>query len=140
MAHVTCLAAARHALLARVGWVVEERGLSGAPSMRIVCSSSRHASVERAVRLLGFGTQNVAYIEPGDDETMNPAALRARLRSDSNRPTVVLLQAGDINTGSFDAFERLIPIAHECDAWVHIDGALGLFAGASPAIVTSFVG
>jgi glutamate/tyrosine decarboxylase-like PLP-dependent enzyme len=133
MAHVTCLAAARHALLARAGWSVEERRLSGAPSIRIVCSSSRHASVEHEVRLLGFGTQNVAYIEPGDDETMDPAALRATLRSESNRPTVVLLQAGDINTGSFDAFERLIPIAHECDAWVHIDGALGLFAGASPS-------
>ena len=132
MAHVTCLTAARHALLARVGWAVEDRGLSGAPSIRLVCSSSRHASIERAVRFVGFGTANVTYLRPDDDETMSPSALRSALEADPSRPTIVLLQAGDINTGTFDSFENLVPIAHEGGAWVHVDGALGLFAAASP--------
>lgn len=132
MAHVTCLAAARHALLARVGWGVEDRGLSSAPSIRLICSSSRHASIERAVRLVGIGTANVAYLHPDDDETMSPDALRSALEADPSRPTIVLLQAGDINTGSFDNFEKLVPIAHKGGAWVHVDGALGLFAAASP--------
>jgi aromatic-L-amino-acid decarboxylase len=132
MAHVTCIAAARHALLARVGWAVEERGLYGAPAIRIVCSRSRHASIERAVRLLGLGTQAVTYIDPSDDETIDSGTLRAALQAEPDRPTIVLLQAGDINTGSFDGFQSLVPIAKEYGAWVHIDGALGLFAGASP--------
>lgn len=132
MAHVTCLAAARHTLLARVGWAVEDRGLSGAPSIRLICSSSRHASIERAVRLIGVGTDNVIYLDPDDDEIMSAHALRSALQASAGRPTIVLLQAGDINTGSFDTFEDLVPIAHEGGAWVHVDGALGLFAAASP--------
>ncbi|MGA3027636.1 MAG: pyridoxal-dependent decarboxylase [Bryobacteraceae bacterium] len=127
MAHVTCLAAARHALLARCGWDVERRGLVGAPAIRILAGEAHgviaHGSVARAVRLLGLGTDQVVTFEPAD--------LEASLRSGTPKPTMVLLQAGDINTGAFDSFATLIPIAQRHGAWVHVDGAFGLWAAAS---------
>lgn len=132
MAHLTCLAAARHSLLAQMGWNVDERGLSGAPVIRVISSANRHTSIDRAVRLLGLGSQNVEYLEPSSDETMDARALRAALEADASRPAIVLLQAGDINTGVFDGFEALIPIAKGHGAWVHVDGAFGLWCAASP--------
>jgi glutamate/tyrosine decarboxylase-like PLP-dependent enzyme len=131
MAHVTCLAAARHALLDRAGVNVAERGMSGAPRIRIVSSDQRHGSFERAVRLLGFGSANVEYLASGADGKLPPDALEAALKRDSS-PAIVLLQAGEINTGIFDSFAELIPIAHSHGAWVHVDGAFGLWAAASP--------
>ncbi len=133
LAHVTCLAAARHSLLARMGWDVEERGLYGAPALRLISSANRHASIDRAVRLLGLGLQNVEFIAPDAQERMDAHALRRALQAERERPTIVLLQAGDINTGAFDSFETLVPIAKEAGAWVHVDGAFGLWAGASPS-------
>jgi glutamate/tyrosine decarboxylase-like PLP-dependent enzyme len=132
MAHVTALAAARHSLLARAGWDIEERGLYGAPPIRVISSSNRHASIDRAIRLLGLGTRHVEYIEPGEDETMDAQALISALEARGGRPTIVVLQAGDINTGVFDSFQTLVPIAMEHGAWVHIDGAFGLWAAATP--------
>jgi len=132
MAHVTCLAAARHALLARKGWDVEERGLHGASPVRIISSANRHASIDRAVRLLGLGAQNVQLIEASATETMDGEALRRALHAREDVPIIVLLQAGDINTGAFDSFKTLIPIAKQHDAWVHVDGVFGLWAAASP--------
>lgn len=132
MAHVTCLAAARHALLARREWDIERRGLYGAPPIRIISSANRHASIDRAVRLLGLGAENVEYLSANDNESLDPLALRGALRRGSDLPAIVLLQAGDINTGAFDSFENLIPIAKEHGAWVHVDGAFGLWAAASP--------
>jgi glutamate/tyrosine decarboxylase-like PLP-dependent enzyme len=132
MAHVTALAAARHAVLARRGWNIEESGLYGAPPIRLIASNTRHAAFDRAIRLLGFGDRHAEYIEPAADETIEPRTLRSLLETQSNRPTIVLLQAGDINAGAFDNFNSLVPIAHEFGAWVHVDGAFGLWAGASP--------
>jgi len=132
MAHVTCLAAARHALLARHDWDIEENGLYGAPPIRLIASSTRHAAVDRAVRLLGLGAQNVEYVAPGDDESIDAGTLRSLLEAQPARPSIVLLQAGEINTGAFDDFESLVPVAHAFGAWVHVDGAFGLWAGASP--------
>lgn len=132
MAHVTCLAAARNALLERRGWNVEERGLCSAPPIKIVASANRHASIDRAVRLLGLGTQHIDLLEPNADETTDPQALRRALQASSDSPAVAVLAAGDINTGAFDSFEELIPIAKELGAWVHVDGAFGLWAAASP--------
>jgi glutamate/tyrosine decarboxylase-like PLP-dependent enzyme len=126
MAHATCLAAARHSLLAKRGWDVERQGLYGAPPIRIFSSGQRHGSIERAVRLLGLGSANVMDIA-GDADSLEQA-----LAADSSRPAIVLLQAGDINTGGFDAFETLIPVAKRHAAWVHVDGAFGLWAAASP--------
>jgi len=131
MAHVTCLAAARHALLSKHGWDVESNGLYGAPPIRILSSSERHASFERAVRLLGLGTAHIKLLPVDDECRLVPDALEEEL-SKQDGPTLVLLQAGDINIGAYDSFEKLIPIAKRYGAWVHVDGAFGLWAAASP--------
>jgi len=132
MAHVTGLAAARHALLARRGWDVEQRGLSGAPPIRILSSSERHGSAERAIRLLGMGLQQITYLPVDAQGRLRADALQQALESNGDGPAIVLLQAGDVNIGAFDDFEALIPIAHRHGAWVHVDGAFGLWAAASP--------
>lgn len=134
MAHVTCLAAARHALLKKHGWDVESEGMFGAPAIRILSSSECHGSFERAVRLLGFGQSHVKLLPVDDEGRLLPKALEGELKRDSASPTLVLLQAGDINIGAYDSFETLIPIAHASEAWVHVDGAFGLWAGASPRL------
>jgi glutamate/tyrosine decarboxylase-like PLP-dependent enzyme len=125
MAHMTCLAAARHALLAQRGWDVEAKGLFGAPPIRVLSSEQRHGSIDRALRFLGLGTSHVEFID------LDPVALEHALR-DRQEPAIVLMQAGDINTGAFDDFAALIPIAKRYGAWVHVDGAFGLWAAASP--------
>jgi glutamate/tyrosine decarboxylase-like PLP-dependent enzyme len=132
MAHVTCLAAARHALLRNRGWDVESQGMSGAPAIRILSSSECHGSFERAVRLLGFGQSQVRLLPVDDQGRLIPNALEDELKKDTAAPTLVLLQAGDINIGAYDEFEKLIPMAKRYAAWVHVDGAFGLWAGASP--------
>jgi glutamate/tyrosine decarboxylase-like PLP-dependent enzyme len=132
MAHVTCLAAARHKVLRMRGWDVEERGLAGSPPIRILTGSERHGSVTRAVRLLGLGKGNVVDLPVGDDGSLAPSTLARELGRDAAAPTIVLLQAGDLNRGVFDRFAELIPIAKEFDAWVHVDGAFGLWAAATP--------
>jgi glutamate/tyrosine decarboxylase-like PLP-dependent enzyme len=132
MAHVTCLASARHALLAQRGWNVEEQGLHGAPPIRILSSQERHGSFERAIRLLGLGLSRLSCLPADRDGKLDPSALERALELGRSDPTIVLLQAGDINTGAYDPFEILIPIAKRYDAWVHIDGAFGLWAAASP--------
>ena len=131
MAHVTCLAAARHALLAKHGWDVETAGLFGAPRIRLLTSSARHGSFERAVRLLGFGTQQIELLGVDDQDRLSAGALEQKLKEDRESPTIVLLQAGDINIGAYDNFSELIPIARKFDAWVHIDGAFGLWVAAN---------
>lgn len=132
MAHTTCLAAARHSLLARRRWDVEQQGLFGAPRIRILSSTERHGSFERAVRLLGLGNSQVTNLATDAQGRLQPEALEQALESDPSAPTVVLLQAGDLNIGAFDEFEILIPIAKKYGAWVHIDGAFGLWVAASP--------
>lgn len=134
MAHVTCLTAARHALLAKRDWDVERQGLYGAPPIRILTSSERHGSFERAVRLLGFGQGHIKLLPIDDQCRLLPEALEDELSRDADAPTLVLLQAGDINIGAYDSFETLIPIAEHYGAWVHVDGAFGLWAAASPRL------
>lgn len=134
MAHVTCLAAARHELLAKHGWNVETQGLYGAPPIRILTSTERHGSFERAVRLLGFGTANIKLLEVDEQGRLLSAALEEELRRQPDGPILLLLQAGDVNIGAYDRFEQLIPIAKRYGAWVHVDGAFGLWAGASPRL------
>lgn len=131
MAHATCLAAARHNLLNKRGWDVERQGMFGAPSFSILCGE-RHGSIERAVRLLGFGSENIFALPTNDQGRLEASVLAAALKEHGDKPTIVLLQAGDINTGGFDAFQELVPIAHQFGAWVHVDGAFGLWANASP--------
>src|SRR5271170_1248594 len=132
MAHATGLACARHELLARRNWNVEKRGLYGAPPIRILCNDQRHGSVERAVRLLGLGHDHVMDLPTDSTGRIEEHALERALQEAPSVPTIVLLQAGDISTGTFDRFNTLIPLAHHYGAWVHVDGAFGLWAGASP--------
>lgn len=131
MAHVTGLAAARHALLSKHDWDVEAKGLFGAPPIRILSSSQRHASFERAVRLLGLGHANVVDLPVDDQDRLVPRVLADELAKAPDTPTIVLLQAGDINIGAYDEFETVVPIAKKYGAWVHVDGAFGLWAAAS---------
>lgn len=132
MAHATCLAAARHFLLAKHGWDVEHKGLAGAPQIRMLAGSQRHGSIERAVRLLGLGVGNLLDLPVNDQGCLQADTLAQALAGQPNQPTIVFLQAGDVNTGAFDPFDALIPLAHRYDAWVHVDGAFGLWAAASP--------
>jgi len=131
MAHVVCLASARHRLLDRVGWDVQEQGLFGAPPIRILTSGERHGSVERAIRLLGFGKRAVVALPCNHDGQLAPAVLAQAFETAPSQPSIVLLQAGDLNIGAFDPFAELIPIARRHGAWVHVDGAFGLWAAAS---------
>jgi glutamate/tyrosine decarboxylase-like PLP-dependent enzyme len=133
MAHVTCLAAARHALLEKVGWDVERDGLAGAPRLRVLTSSEHHKSLERALRLLGLGTRSLHALPVDERGRLRPGSLSQALAEHSDDPTIVVLQAGDLNIGAFDPFAELIPLAHQANAWVHVDGAFGLWAQASPA-------
>lgn len=131
MAHVTALATARNALLARTGWDVERDGLHVAPRLRIVSSDQYHGSIARAVRLLGLGTAAITALPANAAGQLEPAALEAALLQQPDMLTIVLLQAGDLNIGAYDDFAQLIPLAHQHGAWVHVDGAFGLWANAS---------
>ncbi|CCE07759.1 Pyridoxal-dependent decarboxylase (fragment) [Bradyrhizobium sp. STM 3843] len=102
MAHVTCLAAARHRLLARAGWDVEEHGLTGAPPIRVLTSSERHGSVERAVRMLGLGKRAITALPCNSSGRLEPDVLARALDAAPSQPTIVVLHAGDLNIGAFD--------------------------------------
>lgn len=130
MAHVTCLAAARNAVLLQHGWDVEQSGLFGAPPIRVITSDQRHGTIERALRILGMGRDCIVDIDV-EAGPLTAEALEPVLMEYKDSPTIVLLQAGDLNTGSFDNFNELIPLAHEYNSWVHVDGAFGLWAAVS---------
>jgi glutamate/tyrosine decarboxylase-like PLP-dependent enzyme len=130
MAHMTALAAARHAVLRRAHWDVETDGLFGAPPITITTSDQTHGSVERAARYLGLGRRSALQLPTDASGRIAPAALADALSGRSG-PTIVVLNAGDLNVGACDPFAELIPIAHAAGAWVHVDGAFGLFTRAS---------
>ncbi len=132
MAHTTALAAARHAVLARKGWDVEAKGLQGAPVIRVLANGHYHSSVTRALRLLGLGSECVVPLGTGPAARVTPDVLRKALAQEPDAPTIVILNAGDLNIGACDDFAELCPIAHAAGAWVHVDGAFGLWANASP--------
>ncbi|MDN3443924.1 aminotransferase class V-fold PLP-dependent enzyme [Microbacterium sp. APC 3901] len=133
MANFTCLATARHAVLSRVGWSLSEKGLRGSPPLRFVVGADRHGSIDRAARFLGIGRSEITVVESDAQGRMRPEELRRAL-ADGEGPTIVCLQAGEVHTGAFDDFASLVPIAHEHGAWVHIDGAFGLWAAASESL------
>ena len=124
---MTCLAAARRTLLARAGWDLDARGLGGAPEIRAVVSNKVHVTVLKALRVLGFGMEQVVPAPTDEDGRLDPA----RLPPLDGR-TILCLQAGEVNGGGFDPFSALIPLARAAGAWVHVDGAFGLWARASP--------
>jgi glutamate/tyrosine decarboxylase-like PLP-dependent enzyme len=134
MAHVTCLLAARHALLARLHWDVEAEGLAGSPPIRILTSSELHGSTIRAFRIVGLGDKHIVRLPVDAEGRLREDALTKALESSPTAPTIVVLQAGDLNIGAFDDFAKLIPIAKKFGAWVHVDGAFGLWCAASPRL------
>jgi len=127
MANFSCLAAARHALLQRSGWNAEEQGLFGAPEIRVIVGNEVHASVLKALSLVGLGRNRVITV---------PADEQGRMRADAlpplNNRTLVCIQAGNGNTGAFDPAKEICLRAQERGAWVHVDGAFGLWAVAAP--------
>ena len=132
MAHVTCLAAARHAVYARAGWDLPARGLAGAPSLRVVVGGQRHVTVTRALRLLGIGAAQEVVLPTDGEGRMDVSALAGAV--DASSPTIVCAQAGEVNTGAFDDLSSVIEISKPAGAWVHVDGAFGLWAAASPEL------
>ncbi len=134
-ASVTALAAARHAVLRDAGWDVEEDGLVGAPPIHVVVGSLVHASVLSALRLIGLGRRTAIRVACDDAGRMRPDALRHVLAGLPPGPTIVAAQAGEVNTGSFDPLAQVADaVRARPGAWLHIDGAFGLWAAASPRL------
>jgi glutamate/tyrosine decarboxylase-like PLP-dependent enzyme len=134
-ANTVGLAAARHQVLADAGWDVERGGLNGAPAVRIVVGAERHATIDRSLRLLGFGDGGVEVVAARADGAMDPAALAETLAAgDADAPTIVCAQVGNVTTGACDDLAAVCAAAHgrRRRAWVHVDGAFGLWAAASP--------
>ncbi|TDU74032.1 pyridoxal-dependent decarboxylase [Streptomyces sp. KS 21] len=129
-ANFTCLAAGRDAVLRRAGWNVARDGLAGGPPVRVVAGEDRHMAVDLALRYLGLGGPEL--VDADGQGRIDPEALRRTLARGGRGPTIVILQAGDIHSGAFDPFAETIRAAREADAWVHVDGAFGLWAAASP--------
>lgn len=133
----TALAAARHAVLEQVGWDVEAQGLFGAPPVTVVVGAEAHATLFKALGLLGLGRSRVVTVPVDSQGRMRADALPALAG-----PTIVCLQAGNVNSGAFDPFEEVCAHAHAAGAWVHVDGAFGIWAAAAPerAYLTAGVG
>lgn len=131
MANFTALAAARHHVLERAGWDVENFGLRGAPKVRVIVGAERHTTIDRALRFLGLGASCVEVVAADEQGRMVTDGLR-KIIGAGDAPTIVCAQAGNVNTGSFDPISDLCDIAHGTGAWVHVDGAIGLWAALSP--------
>ncbi|MFI7332534.1 pyridoxal phosphate-dependent decarboxylase family protein [Micromonospora aurantiaca (nom. illeg.)] len=131
-ANTAGLAAARHQVLADAGWDVERRGLPGAPAVRVFAGAERHATIDRSLRLLGLGTDALHPVSTGPQGAIDPDALAAALRDAGPGPTIVCLQAGNVNTGACDDLRRACDLVHRHGGWAHVDGAFGLWAAASP--------
>ncbi len=133
MANMVGMAAARSEVLARLGWDVEADGLFGAPPINVIIGDDAHTSVFFGLRALGLGYKRVTRVATDTQGRMLPAALEASLKSLTG-PTIVIAQAGQLNTGDIDPFDEIVPLAHQKGAWVHVDGAFGLWARACPEV------
>lgn len=131
-ANTVGIAAGRHHVLAEAGWEVEADGLTGAPRVRIVAGAERHATIDRALRLLGLGTNALEPVAVDHNGAIRPDELARVLGTAPPGPTIVCLQAGNVNTGACDPLREGVTAAHAHGAWVHVDGAFGLWAAASP--------
>jgi glutamate/tyrosine decarboxylase-like PLP-dependent enzyme len=131
-ANTVGIAAGRHQVLAAAGWDVEADGLYGAPRVRVVAGAERHATVDRALRLLGFGSNIVEPVAPDSNGAIDVEDLAHVLGRGVAGPLIVCLQAGNVNTGAVDPLRAACEIARGHGAWIHVDGAFGLWAAASP--------
>ena len=132
-ANFTCALAARNEVLRRAGWDVERDGLQGAPRVRVVVGDEVHVSMLAALRMLGIGSGAVERVAVDGQGRMVAAALERLLR-EARGPLIVCAQAGNVNTGAFDPLEAIVRATHERGGWVHVDGAFGLWAAASPSM------
>ena len=132
MANFSGLLAGRHAVLARAGWDVEKQGLHGAPEVHVAIGEEAHATILAALRMLGLGEARAHRVAVDAQGRMNPAALQETLAPLSG-PILVAAQAGNVSTGAFDPLDQIARIAHAKAAWLHVDGAFGLWAAAAPA-------
>jgi glutamate/tyrosine decarboxylase-like PLP-dependent enzyme len=130
MANFAGIAAGRHAVLERAGWDVEGQGLNGAPEVRVLVGEHAHATIFVALRMLGLGAKRAIRIRTDEAGRVDPEALAAELERGEG-PAIVCAQAGEVNTGCFDPFEPLAEICERHGAWLHVDGAVGLWAAAS---------
>jgi glutamate/tyrosine decarboxylase-like PLP-dependent enzyme len=135
MANFTCLAAARHTVLKKAGWDVEADGMFGAPPVTVVVGEEAHPTLFKSLGLAGFGRNRVVRV-PVDKQ----GRMRADMFPDLSSPTIVCLQAGNVNTGAFDPASEIIPKAKAANAWVHVDGAFGLWAASAPSKAHLMVG
>jgi glutamate/tyrosine decarboxylase-like PLP-dependent enzyme len=133
MAHVTALLAARHEMLARCGWDVERQGLIGAPNLRVLVGAEAHGTVATALQYIGLGRDRAIVIPSDDQGRMQIEPLRQMLAAAAD-PTIICAQAGGVNTGAFDDIAAIADLAAASGAWLHVDGAFGLWAAASPAL------
>lgn len=132
MANFTGLAAARQAVLAREGWDVAARGLRGAPPVGILVGAEAHVTIHAALRMLGFGADEIVTVAADDQGRLRAEALEVALR-DARPPLIVCAQAGNVNSGAFDPIGAIVDLAHARGGWVHVDAAFGLWAAAAPA-------
>lgn len=133
-ANFSALAAARHALSQRAGWDIEARGLYGAPEIEVVVGAEAHVTVHTALQMLGLGRERVHRVAVDGQGRMLSTALASTLASFTERPTLVCAQAGNINTGAFDPLAEIADLTERHGAWLHVDGAFGLWAGTSPEL------
>jgi glutamate/tyrosine decarboxylase-like PLP-dependent enzyme len=133
MAHATALVAARHHVLAAAGHDVERDGLAGGPAIRVVASAKRHGTVDRALRFIGLGTGCVREV-PADDQGRTVVDGLADVIAESDAPTIVIGQLGEVNTGACDDIDAMADACEAAGAWLHIDGAFGLWAAATPSL------
>jgi glutamate/tyrosine decarboxylase-like PLP-dependent enzyme len=140
MANFTCLAAARHEVLRRVSWDVERDGLQGAPEVTVVVGEERHETVDVALRFLGLGETRSIVVPADDQGRIRLDALADTLAQASGNPLIVCLQAGNVHSGAFDPIGDAVDLAHRYGAWVHVDGAFGLWAAASPNYLALIAG
>jgi glutamate/tyrosine decarboxylase-like PLP-dependent enzyme len=131
MSSFTALAAARHALLRRMDWDVESQGLFGAPPLTVIASEESHVTIFAALQMLGLGRDRVIRVPTDEQGRMIAAELRSRLAS-ARGPSIVCAQAGNVNTGAFDPIAEIAECVRNASGWLHVDGAFGLWAAASP--------
>jgi glutamate/tyrosine decarboxylase-like PLP-dependent enzyme len=134
MANFTGLAAARHEVLRRAGWNVAARGLRSGPPVRIIVGGEVHVSAMGALRYLGFGLEEIEVVPADHQGRMSAEALRERLRSGAGVPTIICAQAGNVATGASDPLDAITAMARAHGAWVHVDGAFGLWAAVVPEL------
>jgi glutamate/tyrosine decarboxylase-like PLP-dependent enzyme len=132
-ANTVGLAAARHHVLAEAGWDVEADGLIGAPTVTVIAGEERHSTIDRSLRLLGLGTSSVVPVRTDANGAIDADHL-AEVLATVDGPAIVCLQSGNVNTGACDDLERSCALAHDRGAWVHVDGAFGLWAAAAPSL------